>query len=279
MHVSAKSLCCRYRSLSMLQLPWLSQRRACLLASAYVAQAPLPNVRDLSRAERFAVPKSATSPSMLVNASVQQLQAASSRAALAQNIDQPPCAPGSQRSADDLRPKDGASNGTSATTSHSVVDIVAGWQMSDCAPGNMTSPADEKSRLIRSNERDHLTAAFACYVQENYILLPSHELGLPTDLAGFSTVNPEFLVGIKAGARGFDKLQATLQAAWHVQHRSSFAAGPPGECACMLQALEYARQHLSEFVDQMSQAGWDTKSVIMWSSQRNVLSMEMSDVV
>jgi hypothetical protein len=120
---------------------------------------------------------------------------------------------------------------------------------------------------------DHLGAALALYDNERYVLVPSHELSLPTDLNGSTTVSPEFVVGIKAGAQDHDRLQATLQAAWHVEHRASFAPGRGGECECMLQALEHARQQLPDFVEKAEQAGWDPTNVIMWSSQRNILSL------
>ena len=48
---------CRFIALQSLQLPWISQKRATILAQKFVAGVSLPSVKELCQSEPFAIPK------------------------------------------------------------------------------------------------------------------------------------------------------------------------------------------------------------------------------
>lgn len=212
---------------------------------------------------------------MRMHASVQQLQAASAQLDLASHS-------ALRGRAEAEADKADATSGAAAPPGGLDVAGVASNDASRQALEPAAALAARTASGASSSGKDHLGAALRMYSGEQYVLLPSNAIGLVPDELGelvdaaaaqTDASKSAFIVGIKEGARGRDKLQATLQAAWHAAHRADFARGAHGEADCLLQALHKARAQLPDFVRQAEQAGWDPSQVIMWSSQRNLLSL------
>lgn len=156
---------CRYKSLSVLQLPWISQTRATTLAHAFVRGDPLPSVQELSMTESFATPKQYLQPRISTNATLKDLESAAERLPLSS-------------------PSSNTSNGASESGSTAQEDfkIEAGGTLHPAGAalnGNGSANGSGIGTVQKSGDRrSPLQYAMELYTAEDYILLPSDASGV-----------------------------------------------------------------------------------------------------
>jgi hypothetical protein len=294
----------RYKALSSLQLPWISQKRATSLAQHFVSGKALPNVQELCSVEPFALPKRLLRSSMLVNASVAQLQSAAEALELHNHI----CGVGHRHEEDqaaasiDHAAAPGGSQAAAPSTSSASAAPQAGVHSSEPAnqrtgiAAGATALAEhnpqadhQNSAAVHQAATDGLSAAMALYSSQRYVLLPARPnpavaLGMRASLdvlvKDLVSVQPRFILALKAEATNRDKLQAALQAAAQQQHLAEnsvtgtdHAALNAIEVQAIVAALEFAQCNVDGFACALQAGGWNVNDVIMWSGQRNVLEV------
>ena len=268
-------LCSRYKALSSLQLPWISQKRAAVLADAFVASEALPTVEELCATEPFAVPKALLRNATLANASVAQVSEAAGRLQLHKRLDTAHARAGGDQTTQQVSPAYASASSreaTSTSTSSAVAEAPA-------------------ASAREPHASDPLSAALSVYDAERYILLPARADGVaragPLGPAReLLDPRPRFVMALKSDASDKDKLKAMLQVAAHQRylHNGAMAASSAGgdhsmhddsgdaaDVEAMLSALEYARDNVDAFQAALADKGWHVHDVIMWSAQKNVI--------
>lgn len=274
---------CRYKALSVLELPWISQRRAVTLCTAFVRGEPLPEVRTVCRAEQFAVPKQTQRPFVLMNATLSQVADAAAALPFRTCSDAHSACPSPAATA----PK---SNGTAGNGSATALDEHAAVEPP------------------RPRGAANLCAALDMYGDDDFVLLPVLERGPAestsscddgTECAGSAVAQAEgpgrgngavqgadssgpgasgeasFVMAVKVGCdeRSTAKVLGVLQAVWLHQHRGQYMEGPEGSLAALAAAQEWVRAERPRFEAELQAAGWDGR-VAMWSRQRCVLAVD-----
>jgi hypothetical protein len=274
---------CRYLSLQQLQLPWLSQKRAQLLAEDFVTGQTLKSVFALCRREPFAIPKQLLHGSIQMNASVEQLKEAADALDL-KRFPRALGAPVASGRCAEQRPQQGTlAVGGAARPSRLRLRVAEAPTQLRSSASQSACPEDVgASQSLRSEWLDDpLSAAFHLYDKERYVLLPrpgadsgaeqfegEKPVGMSWALLG---VGPAFVMGLKAGASGVDELQGLLQA---VKLRELMHGGletAENKVAALAESLEYAKKNIGEFVAQLKRAGWNVETVLMESSQTHEL--------
>lgn len=270
----------RYKALSTLELPWISQRRAVMLSLAFVRGEPLPNVREACRAEQFALPKQTQRPFVLMNATLAQVSDAA--AALPLHAADPAPASAAEDAADNR-------NGNGRSRNGNGTD--GGAQQVQHAP------------RASSGECAALIAALDMYHDADYVLLPVPHGGAATlpqlgragekrrtngaAAEGGAKQNgahgpvaadgdTSFVMGVKAecNERSMGKALGVLQAAWYSEHRGEFARGAAGSLAALRASRLWVRGEGSRFEEELRAAGWDVERVALWSRQRCVIAVD-----
>jgi hypothetical protein len=144
----------RYKSLSVLQLPWISQARAVILARAFVQNDPLPTVQQLSKDEPFATPKEFLQPKITTNSTLRDLEAAAER------LQADSCA--------------AAPNGSSISSSDNGS---IGMDVHTDLSGRTTNGAGDVTRALLSASSSPLQQALQMYSAYDYVLLPCDSSG------------------------------------------------------------------------------------------------------
>lgn len=262
----------RYKALSTLQLPWISQKRATILAESFVAGKKLPDVQSLCQVEPFAIPKRLLRSSIFVNASFEQLRSAAEALELHTHTRSSVGGPVSHAYGEAHGGKDGAGSSEHGTERGTGLATDA-------------SPSSAAAVLTRDKTDDTfcdaLSAGLAWHGDRQYVLLPivaGHDPA--TGFARRLRIKPRFVLALQASATSRDKLQAVLQAASHRHFLASMPASSDGardavarEVRAMQQALDFADRHIDAFESALAERGWNTGDVIMWSGQRHVLQV------
>lgn len=160
---------CRYKSLSVLQLPWISQARAITLAHAYVREEALPSVQQLSMQESFATPKELLQPRIATNATLKDLEAAAEclfTSHYPESSESSGSRDGSAALGSDLN-SNGASSDTRAPAENRTEARSPGNRELNGASVNSSAACSS-----HSEGGSALQQALALYSEEDYVLLP-----------------------------------------------------------------------------------------------------------
>lgn len=79
------------------------------------------------------------------------------------------------------------------------------------------------------------------------------------------------MIGVKEDATPSDMLQAVLQAAWINEHLKASDVPSTDITALLVKSLGHAKAKLPQFLDALTQQGWKLDSVLMRSTQSNVI--------
>jgi hypothetical protein len=142
---------CRYKSLSVLQLPWISQARAITLARAFVLKEPLPTVQQLSQDEAFATPKELLQPKITTNATLRDLEAAAERLQASSSTFMQP-------------------NGNSNSPSHFARNLGTGFAAD--VSSRALNGASNGNGALQSSSSSPLQQVLEMYGTHDYVLLP-----------------------------------------------------------------------------------------------------------
>lgn len=257
---------------------------------------------ELCHREPFTVPKQLLLGCVQINASVEQLKAAAEALKLNQfpQVLRPPA---SNHKSMEKRvvtvklPKPGAL--TVPSTFGSDPGLGASEMAAQGSPqrlqtgpvrrassedaGTSTNPeSDNKWEAGDDWHGDPLSAAFLVYEKEKYLLLPQPggEHSTPARLQGEAqsgaswsllSAGPAFVMGIKSGATGLDKLQGLLQAVKLREVMRHLPDTSEAKISALLESLEYARKNVGVFVEELTLVGWNVEAVLMESQQTHEL--------
>jgi hypothetical protein len=282
------------------------------LAEDFVAdKTPLESVSELSRREPFAVPKQLLLSFVQINASVEQLKAAAEALKLNQfpHAIRPPASnhksmeksvvtakspkrgsgltvPSSFGSAPGLGALEMAAQGSPQRLQTGPVR-----RASSEDAGTSTNPESDKMWEAADDwHGDPLSAAFLVYEKEKYLLLPQPggEHSTAAQLQGEAqsgaswsllSAGPAFVMGIKSGATGLDKLQGLLQAVKLREVMRHLPDTSEAKISALLESLEYARKNVGVFVEELTLVGWNVEAVLMESQQTHELVIHADNPV
>lgn len=150
---------CRYKSLSVLQLPWISQARAVTLARAFVRSEPLPTVQQLSVDEPFATPKQLLQPRISTNATLKDLETAAATLPFSQHPQSSSCS--------------GSNSSSVVSNSNSNGSVVGDGKSNSARSSTLNDSASANGAMLSSkNSCSALQQALEMYGSEDYVLLP-----------------------------------------------------------------------------------------------------------
>lgn len=117
---------------------------------------------------------------------------------------------------------------------------------------------------------DSLSALLKIYQQEGYVLVPGAPD--PTFLLVTGLFNREpLMIGVKEDATSRDMLQAVLQAAWVNEHLKASEVEDADLDALLTDSLRITKDLLPNFLSALTAQGWKLDSVLMRSTQSNVI--------